>query len=193
MRKKAELRVRNIANHYGWFKHKYGDVRYCIHCHMPLPKSENAPDFYIAPIGTWVEAKNNDSTGTWKCGEIMEGGARKNQREFLDKNGGWLFIELADGNAPKNADAYLVPWASWKTDIEPILNENDMKSIRRLTTYNKDGMVRRPGADFLLEAYQLKWESKTGWIIPGKHTFWKVYRSKLKEQLIFVNQEIANG
>ena len=181
MPKKAEARIRDMTGYYGWFRHKYGDVRYCIHCHAPLPKSENAPDYYVAQIGDWVEAKNNDASGTWHCAEIMEGGDRAGQRKFLTENGGYLFIELADGKAPDKAAAYLVPWNKWLAAIEPKLTELGMKSIRRETAYNKDGTIRRYGADILLKAYELEWSTGEGWLIPKGHIYWYdlVYKLEL--------------
>ena len=109
MAKQAETRIRDLTNHYGWFRHKYGDVRYCIHCSKPLPKTERAPDFYISQIGSWIEAKNSDKSGTWRCAEIYEDGERANQRQFLIDNDGWLFIELSDGYGPSNTSTYLIP------------------------------------------------------------------------------------
>ena len=190
MTKKAEARVRDLTNHYEWYKHKYGDVRYCIHCQKPLPKTERAPDFYVSQIGDWIEAKNNDATGSWRCAEIMEGGERSGQREFLNENGGWLFIELADGNAPVNASAYLIDWDSWLHVVEPILIHNDMKSIRRETTHNNDASIRRLGADELLYRWKLDWEAGTGWFIPYGHDYWHVMMDKLEGLMILVRGNV---
>lgn len=190
MTKEAEKRVRDLANHYGWYRHKYGDVRYCIHCHQPLPKTERAPDYFLAQVGNWVECKNNDSTGTWKCSEIMEGGERSGQREFLNEHGGWLFIELSEGRAPTKASAYLVPWDRWLHDVEPILEENDMKSFRRETIYNKDDSVRRLGADRLLDEWELEWETHIGWIIPDEHEYWRALYLKLQQLIVEVQGHI---
>jgi hypothetical protein len=148
-----------------------------------LPKSEQAPDYYISQVGDWVECKNNDSTGTWRCAEIMQRGERQLQRDFLNKNGGWLFIELADGRAPKKAAAYLVPWGFWIKHIEPILIKENMSSLRRETTYNKDDSVRRLGADRLLSDWELNWKQNTGWIIPPDHFYWKELKAKLSEMI----------
>lgn len=183
MVKKAEQRLRDLVNHYGFWAHKYGDVRYCVHCHRPLPKSERAPDYYVSQIGSWIECKNNDSSGTWRCAEIMEGGERQLQREFLNENGGWLFIELADGRAPKKAVAYLVPWDIWIGQIEPVLVKENMSSFRRETTYNKDDSIRRLGGDRLLSDWELKWEQNTGWTIPHDHIYWERLRAKLSDMI----------
>lgn len=187
-KKKAESRLRDLLNHYEWYGHKYGDVRYCIHCHKPLPKSERAPDYYISQVGTWIECKNNDSTGTWKCSEIMENGERQLQREFLNENGGWLFIELADGRAPKKAAAYLIPWVHWRDLIEPVLENEGMKSIRRETTVNNDGSTRRFGADLLFNGYELKWTQNIGWVIPVNHIFWASLKKVLRDTLNYLEK-----
>jgi hypothetical protein len=194
MAKKAETRLKDLANHYEWWSRKFGDVSYCKYCGMPLPKSEKAPDYFVSQIGTWIECKNNDSTGTWRCAEIMEGGERHLQREFLNEYGGWLFIELADGRAPKKAAAYLVPWQDWKSFVEPLLIAEDMKSIRRETTCNKDGSIRRIGADELLKIWELKWLQNTGWVIPVNHIFWKDLKKNLKETLSYIeNMQEGDG
>lgn len=193
MTKQAEVRVRDMTNHYSWFRHKYGDVRYCKHCGIPLPKSENAPDFYVSQIGDWIEAKNNDATGTWKCSEIFEGGERQNQRRKLQEEAGWLFIELADGNAPKNAGAWLVPWDCWETNIETYLKDQGMKSIRRETTYLKCGKVKRYGADILFADYELRWEPRTGWTIPKNHPYWKRLRDKIEDLTKFLDDIDQKG
>lgn len=190
MAKEAEARLRALTNYYKWFKHKYGDVRYCNVCHSALPKSENAPDFYIAQIGDWVEAKNSDASGTWNCSEIYEGGARKNQREFLTKNGGWLFIELSDSKSIKDKSAYLVPWNDWIYTVEPKLIKEGMKSIRRTTKYNKDDSIRRLGADILLDTYKLEWMPTVGWMIPVGHYYWKVLKEKLLIALDKIDKEL---
>ena len=184
MRKAAEKRVRELTNYHGWYRHKYGDVRYCPYCRHPLPKSEKAPDFYVSQVGDWIEAKNSDSTGTWKCSELYEGGEREAQREFLLKNHGWLFIELGTGNAPANKQAWLVSFLYWVDIIEPTLHELNMMSIRRLTTSNKDGSVRRPGADLLLRGYELAWLPKEGWYIEAWHPYWKHLSEKLRKEFV---------
>lgn len=183
MTKEAEKRVRDLTNHYKWYRHKYGDVRYCNVCHSPLPKTENAPDFYVAQIGDWVEAKNSDASGTWKCSEIYEDGARKNQRRFLTENNGWLFIELSDGTGVKDKSAYLVYWRDWLEDVEVELIARDMKSIGRTTTFNKDESIRRIGADILLNKYALDWVPTVGWTIPVNHDYWRRLKEKLSAEL----------
>lgn len=167
MAKEAEKRVVALANHYKWYRHKYGDVRYCIHCEKALPKTENAPDYAIAPIYTWVEAKNSvPSTGRWNWTEIAADGDRKNQRAWLIENGGWLFIELGEGRAPKEKGAFLVPFKSWLREVEPFLIEKGYKSIRLREKRN------RPGADTLLAKWALEWEPNVGWTIPNGHVWW---------------------
>jgi hypothetical protein len=190
MAKQAEKRIRDITNHYSWFRHKYGDVRYCIHCKKPLPKTERAPDFYVSQIGDWIEAKNNDSTGTWKCSELFKDGERANQRQFLIDNVGWLFIELSDGHGPSNTAAYLISFDDWLYDVERVLEDNDMKSIRRETTYKKDGTVNRYGADELMFGFELIWEAHNGWVIPDGHPYWYHLKYKLEEELGIVNEHL---
>lgn len=194
MAKKAETRLKDLANYYEWWSRKFGDVSYCQNCHHPLPKSERAPDYYVSQIGSWIECKNNDSTGTWRCAEIMEGGERHLQREFLNEYGGWLLIELADGRAPKKAAAYLIPWVHWRDLIEPELILNGMKSIRRETTVNKDGSVRRLGAEDLLKGYELKWTTHVGWVIPVNHVYWACLKKKLRDMLSYLeNMQEGDG
>lgn len=180
MAKEAEKRVVALANHYNWYKHKYGDVRYCIHCEKALPKTENAPDYALAPIYTWVEAKNSQpSTERWNWSEIAEDGERSNQRRWLIENGGWLFIELSNKGArgDKGRGAFLVPFKLWLTDVEPILVKLGMKSIRLETKGN------RPGADSLLDCWALEWEANVGWVIPDGHDWWKALHKVLTNEL----------
>lgn len=186
MTKSAEKSWRRLAKHHGIFWHKYGDVRYCIHCKKPLPKAELKPDFVVAPIVTYVEAKNNDGTGTWKWTELQEGGSRENQRNFLKENNGWLFIELGEGNAPKNKQAWLIPWFIWEEELEPMLIDADQKSIRHKTKYNKDGEFRsgHVGGDLLFTAYALEWEPNTGWTVPRGHMWWRAMKSAFQAKMI---------
>lgn len=181
--KRAEERTREMLKHYNWYWHKYGDVRYCMNCHVALPKSENAPDFSAGMVYTYIEAKNSDSSDTWQWSEISEEGARKNQRKWLLETGGWLFIELGSGNAPKGKSAYLVPFDQWVGLIEPQLIKNNMKSIRK-ETYRD-----RPGADTLLADFQLTWEYG-GWRIPVNHVWWRILSMKLQLELERVEAHI---
>lgn len=177
-RKQSETKWRKIMKDEGWFWHKYGDVRYCMHCHKPLPKTENAPDFVVAPVVTYVECKNSDKTGRWNWTEIAEDGARKNQREWLIEHEGWLFIELGTGKAPKGRQAYLIPIIMWIRHFEPKLRELGMSSIR------KETRGKRPGADDLLGSYALKWITLEGWTIPENHAWWRVVRYRLHKYSI---------
>jgi len=182
-KKSSEVRWRDICRENGWFWYKFGDVRYCIHCKKPLPKSELKPDFVTAPVHTYVECKNNSSDGTWRWVELAEDGERSLQREWLNEHGGWLFIELGTGRAPENKGAWLVPWGIWTRDIEPVLIERDQKSLRYRTVYNKDGISTRGniiGADELLLGYGLEWEAGTGWTIPKGHIWWRILHKSLK-------------
>lgn len=164
--KAAEVAFRDMAARYDYGRHKYGDVRYCIHCKKAQPKSEHAPDYSMWEVYNWIECKNNpDSSPRWNWTEISEEGERKNQRKFLLKNDGWLFIVLGTGRAPKGKSAFFLPFSDWVEKIEPILNENNMRSIR------KSSKGKRPGADLILQSYRLKWD-KGGWIIPEGHLFW---------------------
>ena len=179
MAKEAEKRTVAIARFYGWYSHKYGDVRKCIHCQGLLPKTENAPDYAIAPIFTWVEAKNSGSTERWNWEEIGPEGARKNQRAWLIKNGGWLLIELSnkDARGANGRMAYLVPFKKWLSEVEPILLKLEMKSIRLDTKGN------RPGADSLLKTWELEWTPTVGWTIPPGHIWWTALISRAESLL----------
>ena len=181
--KRAESSFKETLKAYDWRWHKYGDVRYCIHCHKPLPKSENAPDFSAWVVYTWVECKNSNSTGRWVWTEISEGGDRANQRAWLIENGGWLYIELGTGRAPKGKSAYLVPFKHWLNRIEPFLIENGMKSIRKETIGN------RPGADDFLALWRLDWRN-SHWEIPKNHYWWYSLRTALYKELEFVEGKI---
>ncbi len=206
MAKYAEARWKSIANNYGWRTHKYGDVRYCIVCHAPQPKSEHMPDYLTAAISTLIEVKNNMADGTWTCFELMPGGARENQRQTLKEENGWVFIELGelDQRPPNGHSAWLIPWQAWEGKIEPELLRLEMKSIRRDTTFHKDGTPWRLGADKLFpESYQLVWQKKVGkgdpedpvtwessWAIPKGHIWWKALHKKLQMELKKVEELI---
>jgi hypothetical protein len=174
--KAAETAFREMAKRYGYGWHKYGDVRYCIHCHKPLPKSEQAPDFALWEVYNWVECKNSDASGRWNASELMEGGTREKQREFLLEREGWLFILLGTGRAPNGKSAYLIPFHEWVKRYEPILESNKMRSIR------KTGRGKRLGADQMLSSYRLDWNDG-GWIIPNGHPFWWHLHTKLTKKL----------
>ena len=179
MAKEAEKRVVAFAKHFDWYRHKYGDVRRCIHCHEILPKTENAPDYAIAPIYTWIEAKNSTkSTERWNWDEIGPSGARRNQRAWLIKNGGWLFIELSnkDARGPEGRGAYLVPFKSWLAEVEPILLKAGQKSIG-LTT------KRNLGADSLLAKWSLEWVANVGWLPGPNHVWWESLTNVLNKEL----------
>ena len=181
MTKEAEKRVVAFAKHYDYYRHKYGDVRRCLHCQGLLPKTENAPDYAIAPIYTWVEAKNSDSTETWKWHEIGPNGDRKNQRRWLIENGGWLFIELSTEGArgSEGRGAFLIPFKSWLKEVEPILLKSGQKSI---------GLVskRNPGADSLLAEWSMIWLPNVGWIPDNNHIWWEALEGKLRKELNIV-------
>lgn len=171
--KQAEPRWRAICKRNNWYWHKYGDVRYCIHCKTPLPKTENAPDFAVGISFTYVECKNNDKTGRWRWKELSANGNRQNQRTWLLREGGWLFIELGTKNAPKGKSAYLIHFGTWVSEIEPLLLELNMASIR------KEPKGKRPGADELLADYRLDWVQNEGWHIPNGHIWWKALYNNL--------------
>lgn len=189
--KEAEKRVVAFAKHYGYYRHKYGDVRKCLHCQGLLPKTENAPDYAIAPIFTWIEAKNSaKSTGRWNWAEIGPEGARKNQRAWLIREGGWLFIELIniqeEGQVwADNRGAFLIPFKSWLKDVEPILLKLKMKSIRLDTKAN------RPGADSLLAQWALVWEPNVGWLPPAGHIWWTALAIRIHNELDKVEEMLC--
>jgi hypothetical protein len=181
--KASEKAFRELAKYYKFGWHKYGDVRFCIHCRKPLPKSEQAPDFSLWEVYNWVECKNSDKSGRWAASEIMEGGARENQRAFLLEKNGWLFILLGTGRAPKGKSAFLIPFHEWVDKIEPILELNKMRSIR------KESKGKRPGADLLLQSYRLDWEDG-GWKIPRGHLYWTTLFETLCHLLQDVYQRV---
>lgn len=187
MGKDAEKRVVEIANHYGWYRHKYGDVRYCIHCHKPQPKSERAPDYAVAPIATWVEAKNNDAKGRWSWIELLADGDRSNQRDWLLEKGGWLFIELGLGRAPNGKGAWLVPFKLWVEQVEPVLLEKGMRSLR----YTQKQKAK-PGADEFLHKWALAWETNVGWTIPDGHVWWRALADRTEDLLLEVLPKCQN-
>jgi hypothetical protein len=184
--KQSEKRWRSIAKGHNWFWHKYGDVRYCWKCNTVLPKTENVPDFAVAIVYTYVECKNSDKSGRWACKEISEEGARANQRAWLLERGGWLFIELGDKPAPKGKSAYLIPFIIWTRDVEPILREKKMASIR------KETKGKRPGADELLANYRLEWIDGN-WEIPPYHIWWEKLFNSLQSHLITVRNIMDGG
>jgi hypothetical protein len=184
--KEAERRWKAVSNYHGFPSHKNGDVRYCIHCGKPLPKSVLKPDYTVSLFETHVECKNdNKSHEAWLWAEIGEDGERSLQRKFFQENGGWLFIELGQGRAPDGKRAWLVPWFIWVRDIEPKLLETGQKSIRFETIYNKDNSPRRGyfGGDILFHGYEMEWKPGEGWIIPVGHLWWKAYHAKLVDEL----------
>jgi hypothetical protein len=172
-KKSSEIAFRNMAKREVWYWHKYGDVRYCIHCKGILPKTERAPDFAVGVSYTYVECKNSDKSGRWNWKEISKGGDRANQREWLLENGGWLFIVLGNGRAPKGKSAYLIPFNVWVTIVEPMLEMAEMSSIR------KERYRDRPGGDELMADYRLEWEINQGWTIPNGHVWWKALYNNL--------------
>lgn len=180
MAKEAEERLVHLVNGLNWYHHKYGDVRYCIHCHQPLPKSELAPDFAVAPIFYWIECKNNDSTGRWNWkSDIGPEGARSRQREWLKTNSGWLFIQLGKGRAPKGKAAWLIDFEAWEKVVEPRLIANNISSVRLEGQYTSmDKGYRPPAEEYLGTFTQLMWKDG-GWIIPKGHKFWR----RLEEDL----------
>lgn len=158
-------------------------IHKCPNCDQELFQvvSKKMPDFICSPLVYYVEAKNSNATGRWDWTEISKTGEKKHQREFLLINGGWLFIELGTKPAPKGKSAYLIPMLDWVTQVEPILIEKDMKSIRKETKGN------RPGGDELMERYRLEWSSPQNyhkeWYIPMNHDWWVAQEIILKNLL----------
>lgn len=172
--------------HDPWYRHKYGDVRYCIHCKKALPKSESAPDYSLGMPVFWVECKNNDRSGRWTWKELVCG--REKQRQFLIDNDGWLYIVLGTGRMPKGKSAYLVPIRAWVEEIEPVLLDKNISSFGKVASLNKDGSCRvgSIGGDDLLSDWRLEWNKK--FIIPKGHEFWHIYMDKLEESLKMVRE-----
>lgn len=172
---KSESIFRAMIKANGWAWHKYGDVRYCIYCHKPLPKSELMPDYLVCLKPIWVEVKNNDSSGRWSwASDIGPDGARKAQRQFLIDNDGFLFIELGIGRHPTDFSAYLIPMREW-VRIEPDL-------LTQQASLAKDDTKRTIGADTILAEWRLAWERGT-WVIPKGHVWWYHLHSLTTELL----------
>lgn len=178
-RKLAEKTFVNLAKNYGWKWHKYGDVRYCIHCRKPLPKSETAPDYMLAPIATWIECKNNAKSGRWEWKfDIGPSGGRKGQRTWLNENGGWLLIQLGRGKAPTGRKVWLLPWRTW-LEKEVLLFERNQSSLRLTQTVSYHYTP-----DELFSGYELVWvDWQTGYKIPKDHKFWESYKVALEYEL----------
>lgn len=202
-KKQAETELRKLARGLNYGSRKYGDVRQtvclycksiistCPRCHKPLlqPKSENAPDYSVWPIYTWVECKESGADGRWGWTEISENGARANQRRFLIENGGWLFLLLGNGRVSKDRDksgrsAYLIPFKSWLEEIEPALEEHEMKSIKK-----EEMRGGKPAGDDLLAKWRLDWGSD-GWEIPKGHIWWYALKKRAMSLLEEIEERI---
>jgi len=178
--KESEQSFVQFTHAMGWGHHKYGDVRYCMYCHKPLPKSELKPDYLLAPVFTWVECKNSNATGRWTWrDDIGPGGKRELQRKFLTENGGYLYILLGKGRPVRDKMTWIIPWGDWLQKIEPKLLELNIASIAYFST------SRTVGAKDIIEfaPYQLVWEKGKGWVIPKGHPFFIRYLEKLKAEL----------
>ena len=177
----SEPEFRAMVKGYGWGWHKYGDVRYCIHCHQALPKSEMMPDFMVSLRPIYVEVKNSDKTGKWNWrADIGPEGAREMQRQFLIENDGWLFIELGLGRRPKGFSAYLLRMNSWIADVEPFLEQ---ASLPRQDT------PKLIGADNIMGDWKLQW-LKGRWTIPNKHAWWYYLHSQTQALLESIEEKL---
>lgn len=181
MAKEAEAAFTKMIRGLGFFSHKYGDARRCFQCGAIQPKSERAPDYAIAPIFTWVECKNSDSTGRWNwASDIGPNGARKPQRQFLIENGGWLFIELGQGRAPDGRGAWLIPFKDWLV-AEDLLLASDILSLKFEAVGQPHHKNYRPSAtEWLGNDFRLVWK-KGGWSIPAHHVFYVKILFRLEE------------
>lgn len=174
--KDAERYFKATVNQLGWWSHKYGDVRYCIHCHGVLPKSETMPDFVLFCIPIMVECKESNATGRWSWKEdIGPDGNRMIQRKRLDPDG-WLYIVLGEGKAPNGKGAWLVPWSHW-IKVEELLTVYNQASIPFENTKQLRGGIE------LFNGYRLSWQDGI-FIIPNLHPFWGVYSELLKAEFI---------
>lgn len=180
--KDAEPILVQISKRYGLLQHKYGDVRCCPNCHTTLPKSEKKPDYLLSVLHTFVECKNNDSTGRWNWAQdIGPTGERQFQREFLNTRGGWLLVKLGEGRAPKGKAVWLFPWAYWRDNIENMLLERNLLSIRLEAVGQPNYKNYRPAATTLFDdKYRLEWVDG-GWEIPVGHPFWLAIAKRLHE------------
>lgn len=166
--KRNEHKLGNMMRSYGYYVHKWGDVRYarCPSCAaiFPLPKAEKKPDFLIAMEYRYVEAKG--AGDSWH----FDGDFRPNQIEFMDNNphNSWIFVEMGTGRAPDGKIAFLMPWKTWKEVAENLL-EKGYKSIRFESTNKSRVPVVK---DVIDEHYLLEWE-KGNWKIRNNHMWWK--------------------
>jgi|SRR3990167_3472063 len=176
MAKEAEGYFKETARALGWAWHKYGDVRYCPHCHGVLPKSETMPDFCLITLPILVECKNSNSTGRWEWkSDIGPEGKRTIQRERLNPDG-WLYIVIGSGRVPKEKGAWLIPWQAWLKIEEALL-------LGKQASLPFKGSQRLIGAVTLFSGFELVWE-KGKFLIPNEHIFWETYVKALDRQLV---------
>ena len=176
----SEPQFRAMIKALGWGWHKYGDVRYCIWCHKPLPKSELMPDFMVNIKPIFVEVKNNDKSGKWNWrADIGPEGARKAQRAFLIENDGWLFIELGLGRRPKDFSAYLLPMSTW-LEIEQGLEQSSLP---------REDTSRLLGGDTVLRIFGLTWGNGV-WNIPKGHVWWYHLQVQIKSVLNLIEERL---
>lgn len=174
MGKESEVYFKETMNHYGWSSHKYGDVRYCPHCHGVLPKSETMPDYVLMPLPILVECKNSDKGGSWSWkSDIGPEGTRAIQRIRLGQTNGWLYIVIGNGRAPAGKSAWLIQWEAWlAVEKELVQASIPLEDTRQLM-----------GARRLFQGFELVWE-KGVFSIPRGHPFWDVYALKLKDEFV---------
>lgn len=168
-RKRNEHVFGEMMREYGYYVHKWGDVRYghCPKCNtfFPLPKAEKKPDFLVAMTYRYVEAKG--AGDIWTFADDF----RPNQREFMDENHlqSWIFVEMGSGKAPKGKSAFLMPWSLWKF-IENQILEDGHKSIRLFGTTT----TRVPTLQQVIpENYFLEWANGKWHANYETHPWWR--------------------
>jgi hypothetical protein len=164
-KKRNEIVLGKTMRGMGYYVHKFGDVRYafCPKCKsmFPLPKAEKKPDFLIAMVYRFIEAKG--AGDSWAFADDF----RPNQVEFMDANDlrSWIFIEIGEGNAPAGKRSFLIPWNKWK-EISAGIQSRGFKSI----LFKKTERSRVPCLDdiTLMHPFELVWEKGT-WVVPERH------------------------
>lgn len=166
--KRNEHMLGTTMRYYGYYVHKWGDVRYahCPKCNaaFPLPKAEKKPDFLVAKEYAFVEAKG--AGNSWNYADDF----RPNQIEFMTANprNSWVFVEMGEGKAPEGKLAFLMLWTMWK-NVSDALLKTGFKSI----LFEKTDKSRAPAIrDWIPENYFLQWKDGK-WEIHNNHPWWR--------------------
>jgi hypothetical protein len=159
--------------------HKWADMRACPHCGQLLYKVEDNVDYtmIVGNIAGLVECKQDEERFRWADEGV---GIRPGQRAWLNewqlqRRPSWLFLEMGDGRAPKDRNAWLIWWPVWLMH-EGTLELGEKKSLAWRETRQSGGL----NAVSLLADWQLDWVPNQGFVIPGKHQFWTMYKNQIK-------------